>query len=140
MARTIKKGKANYNYQKQADIKTADGWEGEEAIVHSDPLLDDGSGIPVVIRKFDFAVPPGVQLPSKDQLLTHNRSKIVAFLWTDELELIRELKIELSKDKKHFRIFAICKAKKGSLIHQKPQTLQEITQNPHKPHDTKTNK
>lgn len=136
MARKIKPklGTANYNYQKQADIKTADGWQGEEAIVHSDPLMDDGSGMKVIVRKFDFAVPQGVLLPPKDQLLTANRSKIISFLWMDELELIKDLRIEISKNRKHFRIFATCMAKKGSIIYEKPQTLQQIT------HDTKTNR
>lgn len=135
MARKIKQGTANYNYQKQADVK-AKGWEGEEGIVHSDPLMDSGTGARVIIRKFDFAVPVGVQLPPKDQLLAFNRSKIISFLWMDELELIKDLKIEIAKNRKHFRIFATCMAKKGSIIYEKPQTLQQITQ----PHETRNNR
>lgn len=118
--------KVDYNYRKQADIK-ADGWEGEEALVHSTPLVEDGSGPTVLVRKFDFAIPPNVQLPAKEKLLEFHRSKVLAFLWADELEPIKDLRIQIAKNKRGFRIFATCQAKKGSRIYEQPQLLQEIT-------------
>lgn len=119
--------KQDYNYQKQATIKTNDGWEGEEAIVHSEPMLEGGGGAPIIVRRFDFNLPPGLPTPTGELLLNFHKSKIIAFLWKDELELIREPRIEFSKSKEKFRIFATCKAKKGSIINERPQLLQEMT-------------
>lgn len=134
MARQVKK---DFNYKKtkqgrlteyganKLPIKDVD-WDVEGGEVRSDPLIDDGSGKAVVIRRFDFGLPPLTQVPTKDQLLQAHKGKIIAFLWKDELELIRDLKIEMSKDNLKFRIFATCQAKKGSRILENPQLLQNI--------------
>lgn len=104
-------------------------WEGREIETKSDPLIDDGSGREVVLRRFDFNLPPipKEQMPTKEALLTHHKSKVIAFLWKDELELIQDPKIVMSKFGDKFRIFCLCQARKGSLILQKPLTLQEVT-------------
>ena len=105
-------------------------WVGQEIEFKSGPIEDTGTGQPIILRTFEFSIPPGVPknlLPSKKQLLDFHRSKVIAFLWKDELELVMEPKIVLSKKSLKFRIFATCQAKKGSLINQRPQLLQNAT-------------
>lgn len=109
-------------------------WTGQEFETKSDPMMDDGSGKPIILRTFEFNLPPDLPkhlIPSKKQLLDFHRSKIVAFLWKDELELIQDIKIIQSKNKRGFRIFATCQAKKGSIIphYAEPQLLQNAIRN-----------
>lgn len=106
-------------------------WIGQEIEARSDIGFenDQGDGKPIILRQFEFALPMGVpmnQLPSKAKLLEFHKSKIVAFLWKDELELIAEPKIVMEGRK--FKIFATCQGKKGSLIFHKPQTLSDVAQ------------
>lgn len=90
-------------------------------------IEDPGTGGAVILRRFSFQLPPHVRF-SKQELLTVHRSRIVAFLWKDELELIMEPKVVLGK-KGQFDIYATCKAKQGSLIFQQPQVLQDAKRN-----------
>lgn len=105
----------------------------------SDVPLDAGNyGKKTVVRSFFFQLPPrpkGVALPDSKILLNQHRSRIIAFLWKDELELIEEPKLYWRKDLPHgslrktmtfhkipFVILAVCQAKKGSIIH--PETIK----------------
>lgn len=103
-------------------------WEGKEIETETTPLANDDSGKPVILRVFDFDLPPmpPEYFPTKEQLINFHKTKITGFLWRDELVPIQEFKCIFSKDKKHFRIFATCQAKLGSTILERPQVLQEI--------------
>jgi hypothetical protein len=108
-------------------------WHGQE-IDTSQKIEDPGTGRPIILRTFDFDLPkdiPSNQLPNKTQLMTFHRSKIIAFLWKDELELIQEPKI-VKINRRKFKIFAVCQAKKGSIISQQHlnemKPLQDIIQ------------
>jgi len=106
-------------------------WEGQEVQTEETPLMNDGSGKPIILRVFDFDLPPlkPEELPTEQQLLNAHKTKLTAFLWRDELVPIQEFKLIFSKDKKHFRIFATCQAKLGSNILEKPQLLQQYATN-----------
>lgn len=101
-------------------------WEGEETETDQVALVNDPKGKPIVMRIFDFDLPPlpPEQFPTAEQLLSVHKSKITAFLWRDELVPIYEPKLIFSKDKLHFRIFSTCQAKSGSVILEKPESLQ----------------
>ena len=104
-------------------------WEGEQVETEPQVLMNDGTGTPIIMRVFDFNLPPLEELPNKEQLLAFHKTKITAFLWRDELVPIEEFKLIFSKDKKHFRIFATCQAKQGSTILERPQLLQQYATN-----------
>ena len=108
-------------------------WEGQEMQTDQKPLMDSGAGKLIILRTFDFQLPPLKELPTKKQLLDFHKSKIMAFLWRDELTPIQEFKLAFSKncdcckqENRHFRIFAVCQAKQGSNVLEKPQRLQDI--------------
>ena len=108
-------------------------WQGEE-IDTSTKIEDSATGRPIILRSFDFELPkdlPKEQLPNKTQLVTFHKSKIIAFLWKDELELIEELRITKTGNRK-FKIFAVCQARKGSIIPRaalrEMKPLQDIIQ------------
>ena len=103
-------------------------WEGKEVETEATPLMNDDSGKPIILRVFDFDLPPlkPEEFPTKQQLLDFHKSKITAFLWRDELIPIQKFKAIFSKDKQHFRIFATCQAKLGSNILEKPQVIQKL--------------
>lgn len=107
------------------DIK----WEATKGEVHSKTTFEDdaGEGIPVIIRAFQFQLPPGLpHTPSKQELLDHHTKRIEVFLWKDGLELIQEPKVVFGKKGK-FEIFALCTPSKGNLIwNHTPQTLSQI--------------
>lgn len=101
-------------------------WHGQSVETEMSSLEDKGSGKPIILRTFDFTLPPGDELPLKEDLLNFHKSKITAFLWRDELVPIQKFKLIFSKDKKHFRIFATCQGKAGSVILEKPELISNI--------------
>jgi len=103
-------------------------WEGKEVETEATPLMNDESGKPIILRVFDFDLPPikEGELPTREELINFHKTKITGFLWRDELVPVQEFKAIYSKDKRHFRIFATCQAKAGSTILERPQVLQKI--------------
>lgn len=99
------------------DIK----WSGQEIEFKSDPLEDKGKGKPIILRKFDYVIQPGIQLPSKEEIAEMYKKFIDTFLWKDSLVRIDNLKVVIEKDK--FTIFATCQAKQGAVILEKPLTI-----------------
>ena len=106
-------------------------WEGKEVETEATPLMNDDTGKPIIMRVFDFDLPPlkEEELPTTAQLIDFHKTKITGFLWRDELVPIQDFKAMFSKDKKHFRIFATCQPKLGSNILERPQVLQKILTN-----------
>lgn len=91
-------------------------WEGHELQVQSDPILDGGTGKPVIMRTYEFRFPPGLKgRPTKEQILTPAYKKYLDLvLWTDGLEMVQEPKVVIKK--RGFYIFATCQAKRGEYI------------------------
>jgi len=103
-------------------------WEGAEgAAVETEQtsITDPKSGKQIVMRVFDFDLPPipPEQFPSKEELLAQHKAKIMGFLWRDELVPVHDMKVIFSKDKRHFRIFSACQAKANSVILEKSERL-----------------
>lgn len=103
-------------------------WEGEEIGTDQIPLVNDGSGNKVIVRVFDFQLPPikEEEFPTKEQLLDAHKNRLIAFLWRDELMAVQAFKCVINDDKKGFKIFATCQAKAGSVILESPQLLQQV--------------
>lgn len=101
-------------------------WEGAHKETDLHPIHNEGGGKPIILRTFDFDLPPMENLPTNQQLLEANKTKITTFLWKDELVPIQEFKCVKSKDGRHFRIFATCQAKAGSVILEEPKLIQDL--------------
>lgn len=107
-----------------APIKDID-WTGSDVGTDEVPLLDSGTGKKLFLRQFAFAVPPGAEKPSDADLLAYNRSKVLAFLWKDELVFAGVMKV-VWKDDSTFFIFALAEAKPGSAILDNALLLQHV--------------
>ena len=104
-------------------------WNASQVRTPETRIEDSGTGRPIVMRHFDFKFNPALQgRPTKEEILTEEyRKHLNNLLWADELELIQEPRVVFSKE--GFRIFAVCQAKKGSIIPyyaNKPLPLQEV--------------
>lgn len=96
-------------------MKDAEKWFGSTMETEQQPILDPGTGKPVILRRFDFMYPPGGKKPTKKQLLTPEYLKhLDNTLWLDELERIMLPRVTFKK--KGFSIFVPCHPKKGSAI------------------------
>lgn len=124
---TDKSFKLTEENAKDAPVQNLE-WEGKEVETEATPLWNDESGKPIILRVFDFDLPPikAEELPTTEDLIKFHKTKITGFLWRDELVPVEELKAIYSKDKQHFRIFATCQAKPGSTILERPLNLQKI--------------
>lgn len=98
-------------------------WHAQEVEVGGNPLQDTGTGKPIILRCFDFAINPAVPLPSEDEILDTYKKYVDTFLWKDSLVRIQDLKLVIEKDK--FKIFATCQPKTGAVILEKPLTIQD---------------
>lgn len=85
-------------------------------------IVDEQSGEVLIMRKFDYAYHPNIQVrPKKSELLTKEYVKwLEDRLWGDALELIPPFKgfsnPRVVIQKKGFTILAVCKPKKGNII------------------------
>ena len=109
--------------------KLEDNWYGSEISTPSVELQDVGKGKPIILRKFDFARNPSVELPPKEQIAETYQKFIDTFLWKDSLTRIADLKVIIEKDK--FTIFATCQAKAGAVLLEKPLTIQDYASSKH---------
>ncbi len=106
-------------------------WESGGGETEKKLLANEGNGKPIILRTFDFDLPPGMDMPSDEQILEAHKQRLTIYLWKDELVPIMEYKVVKDNKKHSFRIFATCQAKAGSVILEKPQLLQDaIRPNP----------
>jgi hypothetical protein len=125
----------NRNYEDHLGAKVEshneDGkWEGQELGVTSDPLIDAGTGKFVLIRKFDYALKPGLkkkeQPKNKQEIFNAHTRQIREFIWKDGMTIREDVPPRVILGKKGYMIFVTCEAKSGVMWNDKAQTLQEI--------------
>lgn len=106
-------------------------WDVKQAEIHSDPVEDPGMGGKVIVRRFNFQLPPGTlgQATEQEVLDYHKKSTVIPMLWKDELELLDEPRIVRGK-KGAFTIVAICSPRLvlgvKSHIHEAPELVHNI--------------
>lgn len=127
------KGHTEVIEENAADAPVKDvKWDVQQAEVHSDIDIgvDKGDGRPIILRQFEYAFPPGMTyIPKAEDILTEGYIKFLetTLYFVDELEMVQHPKVVIGD--RGFKIFATCQARKGSLIHQRPQTLTEAAAN-----------
>lgn len=119
------------NKFKSVDTETKDQWEGEEIAVKSDTKLESdlGTGIPIVIRFFEFGANPEVfkqHKPTPQELFNSHRKGIESLLWSDGLKPYDgiEPKLMFSKNHKNYRFIITCLPTQ-SLV-DVPKTLSQL--------------
>lgn len=112
--------------------KSGEGdWYGQEASARSQPLVDSGTGIPVIMRFFEFKANTEVLKkgkPDKQELFNSHAQQIKIMLWADGLQPFEaiEPRIILSKKKDSYRIMVGCIPKNGVALTDTTKTLQEL--------------
>ena len=101
-------------------------WEADTQQTDGVPLVDSGTGKPIILRKFEFELPPGMEMPSNEQILEAHKGKITTFLWKDDMVQIMEARVKKAKDQRHFMILVPCQPRSGSAIIGNTTTLQDI--------------
>lgn len=100
-------------------------WNGQELETQSAPLVDPGSGRPIVVRQFEFSWNPAItQKPSKQELFNFHAREIRNYLWRDGLVIREDVEPRLMYEETGYRIFITCEAK-GAII-ETPRNLTEV--------------
>lgn len=112
-------------------------WTGQEIGVNSDiPLVDEGKGKPYIIRQFEFRFSPEVlqkiqqkkiPAPTRQELFNTHVKQIRITLWGDGLVPMEEIEPRIIIGKKKYKIIILCQPRFGTMVAERPQTLQEIT-------------
>ena len=107
-------------------------WVGQDGEVRSDPLVDSGTGTPVVMRFFEFQGNSEAlkkHVPNDQELFNTHAHQIRLMLWGDGLEPLEVIppRIMRSKNKLSYRIMVLCIPKKGVALNDSTQTLQQLT-------------
>lgn len=110
----------------------AGNWEGQDIEVRSDPLVNDGTGKPILLRMFEFEANPVAlkrMKPTKQELFNSHVMQIRTMLWADGLNVLDVIppRVVISKKIESYRIFVACQPKDGVALNEKPRTLQELT-------------
>lgn len=113
-------------------------WRGQTVEVESDTKLeaDQGEGIPIIIRSFQFAINPLAfeqHKPTSQELFDSHKKGILAMLWTDGLRPLETEapRIVFAKDRKSYMIFITCTTGLGQTLLETPRTLSEIANAQH---------
>ncbi len=103
-------------------------WYAKEDDTEGKLMHDQGTGEPVVIRLFEWKLPPTLdKLPTKEEILTPSYLKhLQTELWADALRLVMEPRVVI--DKESIKIFAPCQAASGQNFLEQPKMLQEWIQ------------
>ena len=96
----------------------------------SDPLVNDAKGAELIIRRFEFALPPAISDNiSDEELLEHHKGKIVSMLYKDGWTVAGKFQT-LRQGNKFFILVPAKAGYKGGVkqtVLERPLTLQEIT-------------
>jgi len=116
---------------KSGEVKPeSEQWYGQEAQASSDPLIDSGTGTPVIMRFFEFEANPEMfkTKPSNQDLFNAHAQQIRLMLWGDGLEPFQaiEPRVIRSKNKPFYRIMITCIPKKGVALNDTTLTLQQL--------------
>ena len=102
-------------------------WYGQEVAAKSEPLIDSGTGKPLVVRVFSFKKNPGVKrFPSKQDVFNAHAKQIRDFLWKDGLAISDNPDPKFNYTKGGYQIAVLCEARFQTMFMDKPRTLQEI--------------
>lgn len=102
------------------------GWHGTEILSDATPMVDTGTGKALILRTFEFAVKPGMIVPSKQDLFNSHWGYIKSLIWSDGLVANTDVDPRVVIGKKRYRIFILCEPKFRTMIVERPTTLQDI--------------
>ncbi len=110
-------------------VKAKEDWYGRDLQTNSDPLIDSGTGRPMIIRQFQFVFNPNLkQKPTKQDLFNSHWPQMKIMLWGDGLVANTDVEPRMIVGKRKYRIFLLCEPKLRTMVAERPLTLQQLTQ------------
>lgn len=105
-------------------------YEGAQAQVNSDPLIDSATGGLMILRDFTFKINKSIQYtPTKQELFNHHWTQIKTMLWKDGLVHMEQFDPRIVVGDDLYTIFVTCKPNLTNTVTERPLTLQEILPN-----------
>lgn len=118
------------NNNKLEELKNKDtGWHGATIETPTTPMVDSGTGRPLVLRPFRFAKKEDVwakMTPSNQELFNFHWPQMKAMIWGDGLVANTDVAPRVVIQKKAYTIFVLCEPRFRQMMIDKPRTLQEI--------------
>ncbi len=109
------------------------GWQGQTVEVKSEKHLEDdlGTGQPIILRTFQFAVNPEAfndHKPTTQEIFDSHKRGIAALLWQDGLTPYEPEppKVVFSKEGNSYFIIVASIPQMGQTVLETPQTLSQI--------------
>lgn len=131
---TTKKGDdVKVGKEKFTGFKGKEKWEGANIQAESTPLIDPGTGEPIIIRTFMFKFNPewikknkGVKNVNKQELFNNHWKFLQLELWKDGLTPNEGVEPKMTFKKGHYFIQLTCRARLGVMVADSPETLNKI--------------
>ena len=104
-------------------------WFGSTLETPGTPMIDSGTGRPLIVREFRFAMkplPPGTPHPTKQQLFNAHWPHLQTVIRYDGLVANTDVDPRVVIGKKAYKIYILCEPKFREIVINRPQTLQEI--------------
>ena len=138
MAKRPKKAEDDISKAAAVGIGTAQAEGAEYDVnsleVHSKTNLeqDEGSGRPVILRKFEFGMNPeawGQHQPTKQELFNHHLKGIEIALWKDGMKPMPDVnpRIVIDPQTMKYQIFVAAEVARGHMLNERPLTLKQLT-------------
>lgn len=119
------------------DNEKSTNWYGKSIETASDPVIDPGTGKPIIIRQFTFYFNPEallkikskkIPMPTKQELFNSNWQQMKTMLWSDGLVAIEEEDFapRIVVKKKKYEIFLTCQPRMGTIVNDKIKNLIEV--------------
>lgn len=106
-----------------------DNWFGTSIETPGTPMIDSATGKPLILRTFEFAMkplPPGIPIPTKQQLFNSHWPHIRDVIRFDGLVANTDVEPRVVIGKSRYRIFVLCEPKFREVLIDRPITLQQV--------------
>lgn len=108
-------------------------WYGQSIETEGVPMISDGTGRPLILREFRFAMrppPPGVPHPTPQLLFNNHWEHLRTVIRFDGLTANTDIPPRVVIGKKAYKIFILCEPsiRRGirETVIERPKTLQEV--------------
>lgn len=104
-------------------------WYGAQLEAEKTPLIDPGTGKPIILRMFDFKFDPTVKrMPTKQELFTAHAKQVMTLLWADGLRPFEgeNPRVTIDAKKRTYRIVVVAEPRLGTMVVETPQSLNKV--------------
>lgn len=112
-----------------------ENWFGSTIETPTTPMVDNGTGRPLILRTFEFAIRPGqLRRPTEQELFNAHWEHIKTAIKFDGLTANTDVDPRVVIGKKRYRIFILCEPRMNSqgvkeTVIEKAKSLQDVFKN-----------